>query len=167
MNLSRSPVASSSRTGRKRHRRSRRGFGRGSRVAPRLLGSAMSVVPEEPVAVGRCVEISLDRPESPSPTPPPRRRVALIEVAAVESWMLLHLAPDSERGPVRHLREGGRLRPTSELGHRHQLRASLKHFPIVDLRGCWTGIDGYKRLRGFRFKATPWDWFGRWQCRSR
>jgi len=69
-NRPRSAVASSSRTGRKRHRRSRTGPGRASRGVPPLLGSAMPVVPEEAVPVVRGVEVSLDRPEPPRPRSP-------------------------------------------------------------------------------------------------
>ena len=65
MNLFLSLVTSSSRIGRKRHRRSRISPCRGLRGVPPLLGSAKPVVAEESVPIRGQVEISLDRSEPP------------------------------------------------------------------------------------------------------
>ena len=159
MNSPLSLVASSSRTGRKRHRRSRRGTDRASRGVPRLLESATSVVSEEPMPVGRRVEIPLNRSEPPTARPPPGGATLFVEVATVETRMRFHLAPYAERGSTGYLRESGRVGPAVELRHGHQFRPGAQHFAIVRQRRSRTSVDGYMRLIRCGLKATPWVLF--------
>ena len=73
----------------------------------------MSVVPEEPVSVGRRVEVSLDWPEAPLPG---GGRISEIrQIGTVKTRMTLHFAPDAERWSSRDLGKRGSVRPTGEL----------------------------------------------------
>ena len=159
-NLLRSWVASNSRTGRKRHRRSRTCSGRASRGTRPLPGSATSVVVPEPVAVVGRVEVALNRSEPPVPWLSERERErervsGTRQVSAVEAGMLFDLAPDAESGSCWDLGEGRGVRPPGELRYRHKFRLSVHHGAELDRRTRRAGIDSYMWLIGVALKATP------------